>query len=161
MPRIVKTIRNGVIVEFDRGGFDEWCVYVAPPHQPRFAPRDAMYFTRLADLGDSHGKPEIYEDFVKIYTAATATIDAKILENISKLSSKYDDDDLEIDQWFTVLYAGMVAEENKHGSVLGKRIKRLGIHQVLIDNEKPEIAANYSRNKKWRVLDQIMREKGF
>lgn len=44
----------------------------------------------------------------------------------------------------------MVAEENKKYSVLGKRIKRLGIYQVLMD-EKPLCAtqaANFSRGKK-------------
>ncbi len=40
--------------------------------------------------------------------------------------------------WFNVLYAGMVAEENKENAVLKKRIKRLGMHQVLIDGLEPE-----------------------
>lgn len=35
----------------------------------------------------------------------------------------------------------MVAEENKLGTKLGKRIKRLGIHQVLYDRYSPAAAA--------------------
>ncbi len=161
MVRIVKTIRNGMTVEFDQGRFDEWCVFVAAPHQQRFAPRDTMYLARLADLGDCHGKPKIYGDFVQIYDATTTIIDAKVLEKITGIADEYKTDCVEMDQWLTVLYAGMVAEENKRGAILGKRIKRLGIHQVLIDEEKPEIAANFSRNKNWRDLDQIMKKKGF
>lgn len=43
--------------------------------------------------------------------------------------------------WLNVLYAGMIAEENKENAVLGKRIKRLGMHQVLPDEMPPETAS--------------------
>jgi hypothetical protein len=42
--------------------------------------------------------------------------------------------------WFTVLYAGMISEENKTNAILKKRVKRLGIHQVLIQNSTPSEA---------------------
>jgi len=55
----------------------------------------------------------------------------------------------------------MVAEENRENAKLKKRIKRLGIHQVLIEGISPEIAANFSRDKVWIILDGIMKKKGF
>jgi hypothetical protein len=63
--------------------------------------------------------------------------------------------------WFNVLYAGMVAEENKEHALLKKRIKRLGMHQVLLENMEPEKAALFSKGKKWTELDKLMKEKGF
>lgn len=64
-------------------------------------------------------------------------------------------------RWFNVLYAGMIAEENKENTILKKRIKRLGVHQVLIDNVSPGETAVFSKGKKWKELDEIMRLKGF
>jgi hypothetical protein len=70
-------------------------------------------------------------------------------------------DRLLIEKWFTVIYAGMVAEENKKFAVLKKRIKRLGMYQMLVENQDPKIAANFSKGKKWPELDLIMKSKGF
>jgi hypothetical protein len=55
----------------------------------------------------------------------------------------------------------MIAEENKKNAILKKRIKRLGIYQVLIEGMKPEVAAVFSKGKKWRELDKTMLERGF
>lgn len=49
-----------------------------------------------------------------------------VVKNFSEYSNKFA-------IVFTIIYLGMVAEENKLGTKLGKRIKRLGIHQVLYD----------------------------
>ena len=63
--------------------------------------------------------------------------------------------------WLNVLYAGMIAEENKKNAILKKRIKRLGMYQVLIEQMPPEQAAVFSKGKKWKELDQLMATKGF
>jgi hypothetical protein len=55
----------------------------------------------------------------------------------------------------------MVAEENKEHAILKKRIKRLGLYQVLVENMEPEQAAIFSKGKKWTELDKLMKEKGF
>jgi hypothetical protein len=67
----------------------------------------------------------------------------------------------EADIWFTVIYAGMIAEENKANAVLKKRIKRLGMYQLMIQNINPEVAANFSKGKNWRELDVLMKQYGF
>ena len=66
-----------------------------------------------------------------------------------------------VEQWFVVIYAGMIAEENKQSAILKKRIKRLGMHQVLKLEYEPRIAANFSKGKKWRDLDEIMKPLSF
>jgi hypothetical protein len=83
------------------------------------------------------------------------------LNNITTIADTYGSDAEEVDIWLTVIYAGMIAEENKQFAVLKKRVKRLGMHQVLLENMAPAVAANFSKGKKWRELDQIMRPKGF
>lgn len=84
-----------------------------------------------------------------------------LLQQITCISAEYNENQIEVDIWFTVIYAGMVAEENKENAILKKRIKRLGMHQLLIENESPHFAANFSKGRKWRELDLIMKKYGF
>lgn len=162
MPRLIKNLKNNRKVIFDSGKFDEWCVYVVESDGRRKAPFDVDYFTDLKTLSTQYIGNKVYEDFVSIYVLTTRNIDANVLAEIDKIVSTYKTDhQVIIEQWFTVLYAGMIAEENKQFAILKKRVKRLGMHQVLIDNLSPSIAANFSKGKKWRELDAIMRPKGF
>ena len=56
---------------------------------------------------------------------------------------------------------GMLAEENKAFTRLGKRIKRLGMHKLLIENETVADAANFMRGMGWRQIDAMCKERGF
>ncbi len=161
MPKKLNTFSNGGFIEFDRGSFDDWCVYVTKSNGERFAPTDIQYFTRLKKLGEKRGYQKIYDDFVVIFNRTTAETDPGIFKLISYLSRNYKEDQLEIEIWFNVLYAGMVAEENKEKAILKKRIKRLGMHQVLIEKMAPEVAAGFSKGVKWQQLDRLMKAKGF
>jgi hypothetical protein len=161
MPKSINRFSHGGFIEFDRGKFDDWCVFVTRANGERFAPADVQYFSRLKKLGEIYGKSIIYTDFLSIYNRTTAEINDDVLKLIELISRHYKDDVLEIEIWFNVLYAGMVAEENKEHAILKKRIKRLGMHQVLIENMEPEQAALFSKGKKWTALDKLMKEKGF
>ena len=88
-------------------------------------------------------------------------LSSNILDGIAEIATGYGEDAQSMETWLTVIYAGMVAEENKERSVLKKRIKRLGIHQVLIENVAPAVAAGFSRGKPWRDLADIMKKRGF
>jgi len=82
--------------------------------------------------------------------------------SIESIASTYNPEHKDIvEQWFTVIYAGMIAEENKTNAILKKRIKRLGMYQVLILDMEPRRAAKYSYGKKWRELDKEMKTYGF
>jgi len=161
MSTLVKNVRDRNIVEFDKGTFDDWCVYLAKAGEIRYAPKDTEYFALLKLLGKRHGNKKLYDDFVTFYKPTTNLIDATVLNLITMLADNYDKDAEEVDIWFTVIYAGMVAEENKAFAKLKKRIKRLGIHQVLMEGLSVEAAAHYSRDKKWRDLDIEMWQRGF
>jgi len=161
MTRIIKKIKNGSVIEYDRGKFDDWCVFLTRVGEARYAPTDTEYFTKLSNLGEKYGHKKIYEDFLKFYKLTNSRINDTILELITDIASEYGEHSSEIDIWFTVIYAGMVAEENKQYAILKKRIKRLGMYQVLIDRKNPDYAANFSKGKKWKELDSIMRPLGF
>jgi len=161
MATLVKTISDGSIIEFDIGSFDEWCVYLIPKGEIKFAPKDVQYFRALRDFGKKYTGKKIYNDFVTIYDATTSAINKEVLDKITEIASIYGDDKIIMDIWFTVIYAGMVAEENKKNAILKKRVKRLGMYQVLIENQSPDFAANFSKGKKWRELDALMKKYGF
>jgi hypothetical protein len=160
MGRAIKQFPDGAALEFDAGNFDDWCVYLVAGGG-RAALRDSEYFARLKELAKRHGARKIYDDFVKIYNATTSSLSPHVLNGITKLASSYGEDSLEMDKLFTILYAGMVAEENKANAILRKRVKRLGMHQVLVDDFEPEVAANFSRGKPWRELDVECNRRGF
>ncbi|MFP4019731.1 MAG: DUF7004 family protein [Bacteroidales bacterium] len=159
MPVHIKTIANNVI-EYDKGRFDSWCVYLTRSGGRRYAPKDIEYFTELFALGKIYGHQRIYDDFLKFYEYTDARLNKKVLDGISRLAAHYKQHHTEIDIWFTIIYAGMVAEENKENAVLKKRIKRLGMYQVLVEGKKPRVAASFSKGKKWRELDAIMKPLG-
>lgn len=161
MPKWINQFSHGGFIEFGKGSFDDWCVYVTRANGERFAPTDVQYFSRLKMLAKKHHSRLIYDDFVAIYNRTGPDVDKNVLELIAVLSRWYREDSLEMEIWFNVLYAGMIAEENKEKAVLKKRIKRLGMHQVLIEDMTPETAAVFSKGKKWRELDKLMKQKGF
>lgn len=161
MPRLIKIVRDRNIIEFDQGSFDQWCVYLKRPDELRYAPKDTEYFSKLQQFGSIHGSAKIYNDFIRFYTHAGKDIDSTIMDLITEISENYGCDAEEIDLWFTIIYAGMIAEENKTNAILKKRVKRLGMQQVLLEDRTAEYAANFSKGKKWQELDEIMKRKGF
>ena len=161
MAKLIKLINNKIRVEFDSGKFDEWCVYLSKPGLSRYAPTDIEYFSWLKQQSIIFGEAKIYNDFISFYEVTGKEIETTVLDKITSLSNDYGLVAEEADTWFTVIYAGMIAEENKTNTILKKRIKRLGLHQLLLENFKAEEAANFSKNKKWQELDTIMKRKGF
>lgn len=161
MATLIKKITDGSIVEFDKGTFDHWCVYLKRENEPRFAPKDILYFTELNKYGHTYGHKRIYDDFVKIYNHTNSVVSNDTLNMITEIANTYGADNINIEIWFTVIYGGMIAEENKENAILKKRVKRLGLHQLLIERELPGYATNYSKGKKWRELDVTMKSFGF
>ncbi len=161
MGKPITKFADGSYLEYAQGKFDQWCVYLTRPNQPKYAPQDGQYFQRLADWATKHNAQNLYNDFIEIYNQTTPDLNEVILEKIKTLSSKYGEDALDISIDFTIMYLGMIAEEQKENTRLGKRIKRLGVHQVLIDKISYNIAANFSRGKKWYDIAKECSSRGF
>ena len=154
--KIVKKFKDVSEIGFGKGRFDDFCVYL--DNKP---PLDVHYFTRLYELKEIYGGSNIYNDFVYIYELVTKKLESAILKNITHISQKYKDDITRVDKIFTILYMAMIAEENKANTKLGKKIKRLGVHQILIENLTPKVSANYSKGMKWREIEKECMERGF
>lgn len=156
--------KDSVKLWFGRGSFDDWCIHViSDGRYPRF-PTDEWYFGVVHGWTKFRAPEAVYTDFVRIYDATTA--DAKypatkpVVEMIQGMSWNYKDD-FEASVIWTILYMGMIAEENKEGAILKKRIKRLGMHQILIDGMAPNIAAHFSRGKSSIELVMECHGRGF
>ncbi|MDC3273546.1 hypothetical protein OAU49_02740 [Alphaproteobacteria bacterium] len=154
--KIVKKFKDGSEIGFGKGRFDDYCVYL-----DKKPPLDVHYFTRLYELKEIYGGSNIYNDFIYIYELVTKKLESAVLENITHISQKYKDDIIRVDKIFTILYMAMIAEENKVNTKLGKKIKRLGVHQILIENITPNVSANYSKGMKWREIEKECIERGF
>lgn len=160
-----KEFKDGSALDYFRGGFDHWQVRLKRPSLgiSWYPPTDVQYFKFLHDLGNVYGQDVVYNDFVKLYEITTydLTRSSSAFSLIISISSKYGNDSLEVEIWLSVIYMAMVAEDNRRWTKLGKRIKRLGVHRVLHENVSPTIAANESKGKPWKEIDEECRKRGF
>lgn len=139
----VKRLKDGSIIFQGPGKFDDYCVFIN-----EHAPRDEEYFNFFIEKSEIYGKDQIYSDFKYIYSKTGKEIDEEILKDIERISSNYKNDVINFDKWFTVIYLGMIAEENKKNTILGKKIKGLAMYQIMKENFTAKEAANYSKGKK-------------
>jgi hypothetical protein len=159
--RPIRTFSNGESLEYDTGAFDGWCTYLRKTDGTRYPPRDADYFSTLAELGKVYGSQRLFTDLKKIFVLTGKEIDEKVLNYISLVSEEYLKNTLNVEILFTILYAAFISEENKSHTKLGKRIKFLGIHQILIEGKDPDITANFSRGMTWRDILKLCKDRGF
>ena len=155
------TSQYGTQVYFSKGKFDNWCVYLKKRGEAR-APHDKSYFKSLKTLADKYGEDVIYDKFVEVYKKTSIKCYSEVVDYIQDLSEELEEEDREL-FWNTMptIYFAMVAEENKQFTKLGKRIKRLGIHQILQENLDVAKAAQYSMGMKWREIHDECIERGF
>ena len=162
MGQRIREFKDGSFLEYDRGGFDEWCVFFSRPGLRRTPPRDVDYFNQIVGYGQKYGNDKVYEDYCKIYDATEKSVDSEVFNLIDDIANGYrEEDSLEIAIIFSVLYMAMIAEEKKENTKLGKRIKRLGVYAILKENMNVYNAANFMRGMGWRDIDKLCKEKGF
>lgn len=157
----LKTFADGSYLEYGRGRFDPWCVYLVTPDGARRAPRDAEYFSGLAALAARHGAKQVYRDFIAVYGRTDKEIRQTVLADITTLSCWYNRDSVEADRLFSILYFAMIAEERKENTHLGKRIKRLGVYQVLMEGKSAQEAAVFMKGMTWPEIDSLCKARGF
>ena len=84
-----------------------------------------------------------------------------MLNLIDKLADSYKEEKLQVNKLFTTLYMAMIAEENYPNTKLGKKIKRLGVYEMLFSNREISDAANFMRGMAWRDINELCRQRGF
>jgi len=161
--RLIKRLSDGSCLVFARGRFDTWCIYHVinvAGQTTKHAIKDIEMFAILQKYALAPCRFDLYRDFVGIFGLASCVIDERVANKITEISTRYSNS-AEVELVLAFLYAGMVAEENKQHAILKKYIKRLGVHQVLIEQLEAKTAANYSRGKKWPELCQECEARGF
>lgn len=161
MSNRIKTFSNGSYLFYGRGRFDDWCVYFTNASGEKKVPKDKHYFCSLRKMARKHGVKKVYEDFVQVYDLAGEEVKQEDLETISKISEHYQEDALLLDILFSILYMAMISEERKAFSILGKRIKRLGIHILLWENATLDYACNFMKGMRWREISALCEARGF
>lgn len=157
----IKDFPDGAFLEYDNGKFDGWCVYMNQPNGAKYPPLDRDYFTQLQAFAGKYSVDRIYRDYVKVYNLVGKAVDNADLVGITNIASAYGEDALELDKIFSILYMAMIAEERKAHTKLGKRIKRLGVHKLLMEGATAQHAANFMKGMNWRDIDSLCRERGF
>lgn len=159
---IVKWFPDGTYLEYAPGNFDSWCVYdVDAKTGLRSPPRDTHYFEFLLEYSRVFGANKIYYDFTLIYDYTGKVIDPRTLALIDSIATSYGNLQWSFNKVFTTMYMGMIAEEQKAYTRLGKRIKRLGVYKLLVENAGVQASANFMRGMRWREIDALCRERGF
>ena len=116
-----------------------------------YAVKDIDYFTVLKQLADKYSVDKVYNDFVTVYNLVLININSNDWVAIKNIANTYNQEDfLAVAKVFCILYVTMLAEENKRNAILGKRIKRLGVYQILKLNMPISVAVNFSRGKSAR-----------
>ena len=159
--RVVKMWADGSSIGYGRGKFDDWCVYFTDAAGRVRAPLDREYFLEMRKLADRFGTEKTYGDFVRIYNLTWNEISEEVLRIIDETAETYEDEALKVSVLLTTLYMGMIAENNKERAKLGKRIKRLGVHILLVGNVDYRIAANFMRGMSARDLNALCIQYGF
>ncbi len=158
---LIKEYPDGTKIEQGPGRFDDYCVYVTESNGIKKAPRDRDYFNFFTEMSKKYTNTKIYQDFVKIYNKTNSEIEKEVLEEIDVISSSYEEDEREFNIWYTVIYLGMVAEELKANAILKKKVKRLGMYQILMEGMKADDAASFSKSKKAAELISYCKARGF
>lgn len=158
----IKEFNDGTYLKYGLGRIDNWCVYLVDENSKATPPLDTHYFEELYHLANVYGKDKVYIDFASIYDKTGKNINEKILQKITHIAQTYSlEDILDVDKLFTTLYMAMVAEENYPGTKLGRKIKRLGIYEMLFSGRNIIEAANFMRGMNWREINELCRERGF
>ncbi|HZJ91106.1 MAG TPA: hypothetical protein VFC89_05565, partial [Oscillospiraceae bacterium] len=89
MGQLIKRYPDGSFLEYDRGGFDDWCVYLTDASGNRKPPRDTDYFTQLKNLAERFGTDKVYNDYVKVYDLTGKQVSKAALDSITLLSEEY------------------------------------------------------------------------
>ena len=161
MGEIIRFFSDGSFLEYDQGSFDKWCVYLTQRDGSREPPRDTDYFAQLKQLSARYGAARIYGDYVRVYIRTGKQVEESVFRVISTIAASYGSDALKVDVIFSILYMAMIAEEQKENTRLGKRIKRLGIYALLMENRSVSDAANFMRGMDWKDIAKLCRERGF
>jgi hypothetical protein len=158
---VLRLFRDGSLLEYGRGHFDAHQVYHSRPNALSCPARTEDTLSRLGQLGQLYCPHGIYADFVVIYNRTKHSISPHIFDLIHYMARGYGTDALELEVLLAILYAEMVVAEAARRNRLKRRLKRLGVHYVLLEGYSGTAAASACQVDAWLLLDDACRERGF
>jgi Family of unknown function (DUF7004) len=151
--QVLKMFKDNMLLAYDHGSFDEFRVsFYDNKLRYRSSPNDAQFFTFFVKLAPAE---TVWRNIVELASQIhkhTGFQDIR-LPNLTG--------SLEEEKVFSALAAAMMAEERKAKTKLGKRVKLLGCHQVLMQGIRPRVAAKWSRGKPWKEIAVECEKWGF
>lgn len=153
---------------FTRGAFDSWRVtFLDSEGKQLYSPKDTAffdYFLSLTEYGNT--EQEIFNIIKKMSKKIVKDMDTEfdhLKEEIYNYAVELnipESEQLRFEKAMMSILAAMLSEEQKAFTRLGKKLKLLGLHQVLIGKMEPREAASWSRGKPWRdILGEYKRLK--
>lgn len=148
---------NNYLFWFGEGNIDEWCVYCVKPNCRTWFAYDHEYLSWIRKMGKFHGDDKVYDSFVRIFDNVSYDYDMidgyRVICDVAK-------DYHHTDHFWAWFWMTMVAEERKENAILGKRIKRLGVYNVLFDKYKMSYITTYMVGMRYYDLEELMIERG-
>jgi len=147
------------------GTKDAWYVWYESPHLTRIT-KDFEMLTLLKKLDDMYNQ-HIYDDVKQIFDAIPAKGSGDTLPeedvhaSIIQMATNYGKNEKLVVVLLAYVYWAMIAEENKENTRLGKRVKMLGIHNVLKDGMSPKDAAKCTFGKSNGYIVNECKKRGF
>lgn len=151
------TFSDGSYLAFDKGKIDEFRVsFYDETDNLSHSPKDTeflWFFKKLAEKGNN--PREVFDELLAIAKQINkdTEISTVVLPHHAKDKSQI--------RYYYALIAAMIAEENKEIHIVGKRVKLLGLHQVLLQDMHPKIAAKWSVGMPWKDIDKECKKWGF
>jgi hypothetical protein len=145
---------------FTRGAFDSWRVtFLNSEGKQTYSPKDTAffdYFLSLTEYGNT--RREIFNIIKRMSKKISKGMEVDF-DHLKKDIYKYaeelhipEEEQLKFEKAMMSVLAAMLSEEQKAFTKLGKKLKLLGLHQVLIGKMEPKVAANWSRGKPWQEI---------
>lgn len=151
---------NGFVIYYYRGRIDNWCVYVLKSNNKgfRWTPKDKEYFKWLKIQGKRYGNDKVYDDFMRIYNVIDKDTSFQEVVRITREVNK--EYNTKHHYWWIILALTLIAEENKENAPLGKRIKLLGVYNILKEGWKVSKVTKYMKGQRWYDLEDMLIERG-
>ena len=140
-------------IQFAKGDFDCWKVET----DPKIHMLDIDWLNEAVRLADDWGKEYVYATFNRVYNLVTPDP----YDRLSLLATS----DMPHKNWLIWLRYALLAEERLRAECpdkpMGKRLKRLALHQTLYQSYTPAKAAKWSVGKSPSITRPICQKYGF
>lgn len=157
---LIIPFQDSTFLAYTRGQFDNWRVtFMTKEGKAMESPRDTYFFDYYLSLAT----PQVSTK--KIFNALkhlsrhirkdSPTEFEYLREEVVSVANQLlipSEHHLRFEKATMSLLAAMLSEEKKKFTKLGKKLKILGLYQVLVQGMAPEKAANWSRGKAWKDI---------